>query len=292
MSGFFSFLVSLFWWALIAIVIAAFFAFKAYNRLQALGQRLRESASNMEVAVSRKLSLINQLIDVVRNYQDFEQFTHLKIAGDNTDSLSQAWSQSGQVLASIQGLAQKFPELRSSDQYSNLAASIQVSEQAIMEARERYNASVRDYNTARCSIPTVFFAKVLGFTEAPYLEFDHSGVAQVSSLKEFKTGDSERLQQLLQGAGTKLIDSTRAVAAGTVNASRALQERLQVTVDVPVETVAETNYFYMQAGGVPQGPVTAQQLHALRTTGAVSDETLIAQSGSEEWAPLSELEIA
>ena len=90
MSGFFSFLVSLFWWTLCIAIILGIIALRAYNRLQALGQRLREASSNTEVAVSRKLSLINQLIDVVRNYQDFEQFTHLKVSGNNTDSLSQA----------------------------------------------------------------------------------------------------------------------------------------------------------------------------------------------------------
>ena len=303
MSGFFSFLASLFWIALFVLIALAFVALKAYNRLQALGQRLREASSNTEVAVSRKLSLINQLIDLVKNYQDFEQFTHLKISGDNTQGLSQAWSQAGQVLSSIQGLAQRFPELRTNDQYNNLAASIQSSEQAILDARERYNASVRDYNTARASVPTVFVAGLMGFSEAPYLEFDHSGVAQVNTLREFKTGDTERLQQLLQGAGNKLADSSRALAAGTVQAGRVLQERLQsvaqptdpavevgesITASAPIHALQQTQpqFFYVQSGGVPQGPVDQAQLEQLLTDGSLNaDSTQVAPAGSQQWQP-------
>lgn len=291
MSGFFGFLSSLFWFAVIIAAILGFVALKSYNKLQALGQRLREASSNSEVAVSRKLSLINQLIDLVRNYQDFEQFTHLKISGDNTESLSQAWSQAGQVLSSIQGLAQRFPELRASEQYNNLASSIQLSEQAIMDARERYNAAVRDYNTARATIPTVFVARWLGFSEAPYLEFDHSGVGQVTTLKDFKTGDGERLQQLLQGAGTKLVDSSRAVAAGTLQAGRALQERLQTvtqeaTTSEPSSSApaaAVPQFFHMQPGGVPQGPVTLAQLQQLVADGVLGADAHIAPAGSTTW---------
>lgn len=291
MSGFFGFLSSLFWFAVIIAAIFGFVALKSYNKLQALGQRLREASSNSEVAVSRKLSLINQLIDLVRNYQDFEQFTHLKISGDNTESLSKAWSQAGQVLSSIQGLAQRFPELRASEQYNNLASSIQLSEQAIMDARERYNAAVRDYNTARATIPTVFVARWLGFSEAPYLEFDHSGVGQVTTLKDFKTGDGERLQQLLQGAGTKLVDSSRAVAAGTLQAGRALQERLQTATQEATTSepssgspaAAVPQFFHMQPGGVPQGPVTLAQLQQLVADGVLGADAHIAPAGSTTW---------
>jgi len=197
MGTVFSFLSSLFWFVVAIVVIVGVVALTSYNRLQALAQSLREAASNTEVAISKKLSLINQLIDLVRNYQEFEQFTHLKLSSDNTESLSQAWSQAGSVFTAIQGMAQRVPELRTSSQYDNLAQNIQGSEQNISEARERYNAAVRVYNTARATIPTVFVARYMGFSEAPFLEFDHSGVVQVNTLRDFKTGDSERLQQLL-----------------------------------------------------------------------------------------------
>ena len=290
MSGFFSFLVSLFWWVLCIAIVLGIIALRAYNRLQALGQRLREASSNTEVAVSRKLSLINQLIDVVRNYQDFEQFTHLKVSGNNTDSLSQAWSQAGHVLSSIQGIAQRFPDLRASEQYSRLAESIQESEQAIMQARERYNACVREYNTARSSIPTIFVARFMGFSEAPYLEFDHSGVAAVTTLKEFKTGDGERLQQMLQETGNKLAGGARTLAATTVQAGQALQGRMQAgnNTSSEVATTPQESYFFMQPGGVPQGPIPHSRLLELIEQGELGDDAQVALAGSNTWQQVGE----
>ncbi|MDO5691047.1 MAG: LemA family protein [Pseudomonadota bacterium] len=301
MSTVMGFLSSMFWLLLLVAVVLGVVALKSYNRLQALAQLLREAASNTEVAVSRKLSQVNQLIDLVRNYQEFEQFTHLKLSADNTESLGQAWSQAGQVLTAIQGMAQRFPELRTSDQYTHLAASIQDSEQAILQARERYNAAVRNYNTVRASIPTVFVAGWMNFSEAPFLEFDHSGVVQVNSLREFKTGDSDRLQQLLQDAGHKLADGSKALAVGTVQAGRALQERLRDTSGAAAEAAesvesaaspssseeVEQTFFYLLPGGVPQGPVSRARLQELYTSGDLAEGTQAALAGSANWKPVS-----
>lgn len=300
------FLSNVFWLIVVLAIILGVVGLLSYNRLQALAQRLREAASNTEVAVSKKLSLVNQLIDLVRNYQEFEQFTHLKMSADNTDSLSQAMSQSGQVLAAIQGMAQRFPELKSNTQYDNLARNIQASEEGIATARERYNAAARDYNTVRASIPTVFVARYMGFSEAPFLEFDHSGVLPVSTLRDFKTGDGERLQQMLQGAGTKLADGGKALAASTLQAGRALQDRMQGDTgalphavsadadaqggesgqsegDTPAESPAEVSYFYLVPGGVPQGPVTLSQLRAMFEAGDIEHDTQAAPAGSASW---------
>ena len=61
-------------------------ALYSYNTLQRKAQAIKEQASNVQIAISKKLSLINQLIDVVRNFQEGEQFTHLKIAQDSSNS--------------------------------------------------------------------------------------------------------------------------------------------------------------------------------------------------------------
>lgn len=292
MSGLLGFLGSLFWILLILVVVLGFVALKSYNRLQALVQRLREAASNTEVAVSKKLSLINQMIDLVKNYQQFEQFTHLKLSSDNTQGLSQAWSQADQVLTAIQGMAQRFPELRASSQYDNLARNIESSEHDISSARERYNAAARDYNTVRASIPSVFVARFMGFSEAPFLEFDHSGVAQVNVLREFKTGDGERLQQMLQGAGSKLTDGGKALASGTVQAGRALQDRLRdATGNAPelaAVAITEPSFFYLVPGGVPQGPVTLTQLLAMRDGDEIAHDSQAAPAGSANWKPIAD----
>jgi len=190
---------------ILLLIAAVAMAVVSYNSLQKLGQDVREKASNIQVAISKKLNLINQLIDVVRNYQEGEQLVQLKVSQDSSAAhLANTYQQSGAVFATVQGIAEKFPNLKASEQYHRLVDSIQHCEQNIQDSRERYNYSVKEYNTKRARIPVVFFAKTLGFPEAPYMQFDLSGAQTVNTLQDFKTDDGERLQQLFSGAGNKL----------------------------------------------------------------------------------------
>jgi len=194
---------------LLTFIIAAllFTTIGSYNSLQKLAQDVRESGSNIQVALSKKLASLNQLIDVVKNYQEGEQLVQLKVSQDvSTANLASSYQQSGSVLATVQGIAEKFPNLKASEQYHRLIDSIQACEQNIQFSREKYNSTVKLYNTKRVKVPTVFIAKTFRFPEAPYLQFDISGVHDVTSLKDFKTDDGDRLQQLLSGAGHKIVD--------------------------------------------------------------------------------------
>ncbi len=208
-----NFVVNLFWFFFLVAVIFGVIALKCYNALQRHAQLIRERSSNIQVAVSKKLSLINQLIDVVKSFQEGEQFVYLKISQDNsTTGISSAYQQSGTILTSLQSMADRFPNLKASEQYHRLIDSIKGCENEIQSQREQYNSAVREYNTTRLSIPTVFVAGMLGFTTAPYLEFDVSGATDPSQLKVFKTDDGERLQQLLSNAGGHLVGASSSLS--------------------------------------------------------------------------------
>jgi LemA protein len=201
---------------LFLLIGVAAIAVTSYNALQKLGQDVREKASNIQVSISKKLTLINQLIDVVKNYQESEQLVQLKISQDaSAANLTSSYQQSGAVLAAVQGMADKFPNLKANEQYHRLVDSIQHCESNIQDCRENYNRAVKEYNTKRSKIPVVFFAKSMGFPEAPYMQFDLSGMNAVTTLQEFKTDDGERLQQLFSGAGNKIAGiATQAGKAG------------------------------------------------------------------------------
>ncbi|GGG83063.1 hypothetical protein GCM10007415_15030 [Parapedobacter pyrenivorans] len=216
------------------IVVILLFSAGSYNALQKLAQHVREAASNAQVAISKKLALINQLIDVVKNYQESEQLVQLKVSQDTSASdLAGSYQQSGNVLATVQGIAEKFPNLKANEQYHRLVDSIQQCEQNIQDSRERYNHAVKEYNTKRLRIPTVFIAKPLGFPEAPYLQFDVSGMNETTSLQDFKTDDGERLKQLFSGAGSKIVD-----LAG--HAGKAGKELIDKVKDGQEDRVEET----------------------------------------------------
>lgn len=281
MWGFFSGLLWLLFW--LAIVLAVI-AFLSYNKLQGHAQAIRESSSNIQVAVSKKLALLNQLIDVVKNFQESEQFTYLKIAQDTSaPGLSSAYQQSGAVLTSLQGVAERYPNLKASEQYHRLINNIEACESNIQDQRQSYNLTVRRYNTVRLSMPTVFVAGMLGFSTAPYLEFDISGVAEPGHLKNFKTDDGERLQQLLSHAGGQIAGASKLLVSHATQAGKLAVESIKA------KPPADPDYFYQVPGGVPNGPLKLQALMEQVELGSLPREVLVAEIGSTSWCNLADL---
>lgn len=277
------FLSGLFWLLFWLAIILGFIAFKSYNKLQGHAQAIRERSSNIQVAISKKLALLNQLIDVVKNFQESEQFTYLKIAQDNsTAGLSTAYQQSGAILTSLQGMADRFPNLKASEQYHRLVNNIETCESDIQGQRESYNLAVREYNTVRLSIPTVFVAGMLGFSTASYLEFDVSGVAEPGHLKNFKTDDGERLQQLLSNAGGQIVGASKMLVNHATQASKLAVESIRE------KTQTAPDYFYQVSGGVPAGPIKLQSLIDQVTAGHLPSGLQVAEAGSSTWHSLAD----
>ncbi|MFQ6759037.1 MAG: LemA family protein [Deltaproteobacteria bacterium] len=261
-----------FWGGVILAGIALF----SYNKLQRFSQDIKEKASNVQIAISKKLTLINQLIDVVKGFQESEQFTHLKISQDSTaTNLMNAYQQSGTLLTSLQGMAEKFPNLKANEQYHRLVDSIQHCESDIQQCRKDYNSAVKEYNSTCLSIPTVFIARFIGFSSAPYLEFDISGVKDITSLKEFKTDDGERLQQLLASAGNQLAGATRNIANHAGQAGKLLSEK--------IKEKSTPKYFYMIPGGVPKGPLSFPDIQNLLYQQKIEGNVLVAEVESQDW---------
>jgi hypothetical protein len=222
------FIVTLFWLAVIAAAVMGYFAFKGYNGLRSHSEEVREAWSNIGVAAKKQVSLIKQLIEVVKGYQESEKLVVLKVSEDvsSAAAVAQLHQQSGFVMSSVMGMAQKFPELRSSEQYQRLIGSMQECESTLERARQRYNGSVRAYNTLRSSIPNVFYAGPLGFGTAPYLEFAGNDLqASIGELQSFASDeDGERINQLLGAAGASAKRlGAKALGGGMQIATKAIE---------------------------------------------------------------------
>ncbi|HRH35339.1 MAG TPA: LemA family protein [Catalimonadaceae bacterium] len=255
-----------------------FFASRSYNSLQKLAQSVKEKSSNAQIALSKKIALINQLIDVVRNFQEGEQFTILKISEDNSNAatLANTYQQSGTLLTTVQGVADQFPNLKASEQYHRLINNIESCEKDLQNYRQLYNSAVRSYNETRLTIPTIFIANTMGFTEAPYLEFNHTGEAQPIQLKDFKTDDGERLKKFISDAGNTLGGATKSLAKQATETGKKIADRI-------AEKSAK-NYFYItKPGEIPKGPVSFDVLKEMHASGEIGEEAKIAETGTDQW---------
>lgn len=235
MSGFFGFIAGIIQFLIVVGLILAVIAFLGYNNLRSLSEAIRESWSNIGVVAKKQASLLNQLIDVVKGYQESEKLVVLKISEDmsSANQLAQMHQQSGMLLSAVGGMAQKFPELKSNGQYQRLIDSIQSCEAQLESSRQKYNGTVKLYNVSRSSIPHVFYASTLGFNNAPYLEFDGtSPIMEVDAIKTFSSDqDGEHLKKLfgnattsLVGAGNKMLDGTKALTETAQEKIKQLQE--------------------------------------------------------------------
>ena len=160
--------------------------------------------------------------------------------------------------------------------------SIQACEANIQALREQYNGAVRTYETLRLSIPAIFVAGMLGFSKANYLEFDVSGMAEPGNLKDFKTDDGERLQQLLSNAGGQIMGVSKIIATHATQAGK-----------LAVDTIKDKaknlpDFFYQLPGGVPMGPVKLQTLIDQVESGQFTGELQIAEVGSSTWCSFTE----
>ena len=235
MSGFMGFLGTIFQLLFFGFVVLGGIALWGYNKLRSLSEGIREAWSNIGVTARKQVSLTNQLIEIVRGYQESEKLVMLKVSEDASTAggIAQMHQQAGMVVSAISGMAQKFPELKANQQYQQLIESIQSCEAHLERVRQTYNASVKQYNIKRSSIPHVLYASTLGFKAAPYLEFSGEGVmAEMGELKSFAADvDGERLSALFGAAGASAVRlGNRALSGGKVLADAA-QERAKLAIE-------------------------------------------------------------
>ncbi len=243
MQSILSFFGTLIQFAVLVLIGLAIMGLVGYNKLRGLTENVREAWSNIGVVGKKQISLINQLIDIVKGYQESEKLVMLKVSEDvsTAGALASLHQQSGMVLTAASGIAQKFPELKANQQYMRLIDSIQQCESQLEQVRQGYNSVVKEYNTRRSSIPHVFYAGTLGFNKAPYLEFQgNEQITDMGALKSFSADDDgDRLNALLGAAGnTALKIGSRAMANSRDLATKAI-ENSKVLVESAQEKVRQ-----------------------------------------------------
>lgn len=200
-------------WAAVAIS-------KRYNILQRFSQEVREAHANIMASMKKRVDLLNRLIDTVSNYGDHEKLTYISIAA-NTANVGTAMAVAQEVNATlnrISMLATSYPDLKADRLYQDLMSQLHHLEADIQGKREKFNASVREYNSFRTQIPQVFFSNALGFPEAKF--FDVENADSLENLREFRTDDGALLRAALSNAGSKVVDASRSLGDGVSRIAR------------------------------------------------------------------------
>ncbi|TCD11700.1 LemA family protein [Pedobacter frigidisoli] len=165
--------------ALIIIGIIFLFGIFFYNSLIGKRNQVTNAFSAIDVMLKKRFDLIPNLVEVVKQYTNYEQETLTKIvelrAKATSGNISDAEKAQidSQLSSSVKGLmvnVENYPDLKANTNFINLQTTWTESEEQIAAARRTYNSSVTDYNNAIMMFPGSFFAGMLNYQPIPVLE--------------------------------------------------------------------------------------------------------------------------
>ena len=165
---------------LIIIVVVVGFLIAMYNGLIRLRVRADASWSDIDVQLKRRHDLIPNLVETVKGYAahekgTFENIAKYRSAAMSATSPADRSAAEGQLTQALRGLlavAENYPQLRASEEFTALQGQLSQTEDNIQNARRYYNAVVRDFNTKLQTFPTNIFGNMLGFQPRQYFELE------------------------------------------------------------------------------------------------------------------------
>lgn len=166
-------------WIVIGIlVVIAFLLIGLYNTLVQLRVRADNAWSDIDVQLKRRHDLIPNLVETVKGYAAHEKGTFENIAKYRSQAMqattpadrAQAENMLTGALKSLFAVAENYPQLKASEEFTQLQGSLSQTEDAIQNSRRYYNAVVRDLNTKIQSFPTNLLAGMFGFQQRQFFE--------------------------------------------------------------------------------------------------------------------------
>jgi LemA protein len=149
-----------------------------YNSLVQLRVRGDNAWSDIDVQLKRRHDLIPNLVETVKGYATHEKGTFENIAKLRSQAMqattpgekAEAENQLTGAMKSLFAVAENYPELKASEEFTQLQGSLSQTEETIQNARRYYNAVVRDLNTKIQSFPTNILAGMFGFQQRQFFE--------------------------------------------------------------------------------------------------------------------------
>jgi LemA protein len=186
---------------LVALVIGGWFV-SINNRLVSLDEAKNTAWAQVETVLQRRFDLIPNLVNTVKGYAAHEKeiltrVTELRSQWGAAKTVADKAAAAGQLegaLARLLLVAENYPQLKADQGFRDLQVQLEGTENRIAVERQRYNESVRAYNTAVRQFPASLVAAFRGFTpsdayfeaaegaaEAPKVDFGESGAKESSN---------------------------------------------------------------------------------------------------------------
>ncbi len=169
-----------------ALILYSFFAGR-YNTMVELQETIPKEWAQVESQYQRRADLIPNLVNTVKGYANFEQETLTKviearasatqvkidpsnITPEQLQQFQQAQNGLSSALSRLLVVAENYPDLKANQNFLDLQAQLEGTENRIAVARNRFNEVVQPYNVYIKRFPNNMLAGMYGFTPKGYFE--------------------------------------------------------------------------------------------------------------------------
>ncbi len=176
---------------LAVVAILVIWAVSVYNGLVTMDENVTGKWANVETQYQRRADLIPNLVNTVKGYATHEketlegvvaarsEATQIKVdAADLTpEKLAQYQKAQGAVtsaLGKLLAITENYPDLKANQNFLELQAQLEGTENRINVARKNFNDAAQAYNTNIRRFPKNIFAGMFGFDKKAYFEADIS----------------------------------------------------------------------------------------------------------------------
>ena len=172
---------------IVVAVLAVVWGITGYNGLVSMDEGVQTKWADVETQYQRRADLIPNLVNTVKGYAAHESETlqavveaRAKATSVNIDPTNMSAEQIANFQKAQDGVSsalgrllvtvEKYPDLKASENFKELQAQLEGTENRISVARRDYNEAARKYNTSLRSFPKNILAGMFGFEKKSYFE--------------------------------------------------------------------------------------------------------------------------
>jgi LemA protein len=177
-------LAGVFIFAIVGMIIAGGTALSSYSSLAKGKTSVEKSWSDIDAAYQRRADLIPNLVTVAEKAAVSEKdilqgvvearskATSASIPVGDTEGLSESQGEVSNALNRLLAVTEAYPTLQSNQNWLDLQAQIEGTENRIFTARRDYNDTAEKYNSKVVGLPSGMFATAFGFEKENYFKAD------------------------------------------------------------------------------------------------------------------------
>lgn len=176
-------------WIVVVVLVVLFISgsCSAYNRMVTAEETVNTTWADVEAQYQRRSDLIPNLVNTVKGYAAHEQSTFTEVVEARAQAMSfkldaadltpeklaefqQAQQKVGSALGRLIAVAEQYPDLKANQNFLELQAQLEGTENRISVARKEFNEVAKTYNVAVRRFPANLVAGLFGFAQKPYFE--------------------------------------------------------------------------------------------------------------------------